>query len=78
MKKSDLYEMLHKIVEEGHGWEAVEDLIAMMHQKWDKTMIEASEVEWQNKTVRKFVNSDLTNKGKVDAINDVLGEDGEA
>ena len=78
MKKSDLYETLNKIVEEGHGWEAVKDLIAMMHQKWDKTMIEASEVEWQNKTVRKFVKSDLTNKRKVDAINDVLGEDGKA
>lgn len=77
MKKSDLYETLHKIVEEGYGWDAVQGLISIMHQKWDKTMIEASEVRWQNNTVRKFANSDLTNKRKVDAINDVLGEDGE-
>ena len=76
MKKSDLYETLNKIVEEGYGWEAVKDLIAIMHQKWDKTMIEASEVRWQNNMVRKFANSDLTNKRKVDAIIDVLGEDG--
>ena len=77
MKKSDLYETLQKIVKEGYGWEAVKDLIAIMHQKWDKTMIEASEVRWQNNTVRKFASSDLTNKRKVDAIIDVLGEDGE-
>ena len=78
MKKSDLYETLNKIVEEGNGWDAVQGLISIMHQKWDKTMIEASEVRWQNNTVRKFASSDLTNKRKVDAIIDVLGEDGEA
>ena len=78
MKKSDLYETLQKIVKEGYGWEAMRCLTAMMHQEWDKTMKEVSNVMWQNNTVRKFANSDLTNKRKVDAINDVLGEDGEA
>ena len=77
MKKSDLYETLQKIVEEGYGWDAIQGLISIMHQKWDKTMIEASEVRWQNNIVRKFASSDLTNKRKVDAINDVLGGDGE-
>ena len=78
MKKSDLYETLNRIVEEGHGWDAIQGLISIMHQKWDKTMKEVSEVRWQNNTVRKFANSDLTNKRKVDAIIDALGEDGEA
>lgn len=41
-------------------------------------MIEASEVRWQNNTVRKFAKSDMTNTHKLDAIIDVLGEDGEA
>ena len=78
MKKSDLYETLNKIVEEGYGWDAIQGLISIMHQEWDKTMKEVSNVMWQNNTVRKFASSDLTNKRKVDAIIDVLGEDGEA
>ena len=77
MKKSDLYETLNKIVEEGNGWDAIQGLISIMHQKWDKTMMEAIEARWQNNMVRNFAISDLTNKRKVDAIIDVLGEDGE-
>lgn len=77
MKKSDLYETLHKIVEEGYGWDAIQDLTKMLCKEWNEAKAEAREVKWQNNTVRKFANSDLTNKHKVDAINDVLGEDGE-
>lgn len=78
MDKSEYYTMLRKLVDEGYGWEAIQDLTKMMCKEWNETKAEAREVKWQNNTVRKFANSDLTNKCKVDAINDVLGEDGEA
>lgn len=78
MDKSEYCTMLHKLVSEGYGWEAIQDLTKMMCKEWNVTKAEAREVKWQNNTVRKFANSDLTNKRKVDAINDVLGEDGEA
>lgn len=77
MNKSEYYDILHRFIEEDYGWEAIQDLTKMLCKEWNEAKAEAREVRWQNNTVRKFANSDLTNKRKVDAINDVLGEDGE-
>lgn len=78
MDKSEYYAILHRIIEEDYGWEAIQDLTNMMCKEWNDTKAEAREVRWQNNTVRKFVKSDMTNTHKLDAIIDVLGEDGEA
>lgn len=78
MDRSGYYVMIHKLVEEGYGWEAIEDLTKMMCKEWNEAKLEARGVRWQNNTVRKFVKSDMTNTHKLDAIIDVLGEDGEA
>ena len=76
MNKSEYYTLLHRLVEEDYGWEAIQDLTKMLCKEWNDARAEAKEVRWQNNTVRKFVKSDMTNKHKLDAINDVLGEDG--
>lgn len=77
MNEAEYYTMLHRLIEEDYGWQAIQDLTKMLCKEWNEAKAEAREVRWQNNTVRKFVNSDLTNKRKVDAINDVLGEDGD-
>ena len=77
MNESEYYTLLHRLVEEDYGWEAIQDLTGMLCKEWNEARAEAREVRWQNNTVRKFASSDLTNKSKVDAIIDVLGEDGE-
>ncbi len=74
MNKSEYYTMLHSLVEEDYGWEAIQDLTKMLCKEWNDAKAESREIRWQNNTVRKFASSDLTNKRKVDAIIDVLGE----
>lgn len=78
MNQAEYYAVLHRLVEEDHGWEAIQDLTKMLCKEWNDAKAKAREVEWQNMTVRKFVKSDMTNTHKLDAIINVLGEDGEA
>ena len=75
MNKSEYYTLLHRLVEEDYGWEAIQDLTKMLCKEWNEARAEAREVRWQNNIVRKFASSDLPNKRKVDAIIDVLGDD---
>lgn len=77
MNRSEYYTMLQRLIEEDYGWSAIQDLTKMLCKEWNEAKAEAREVKWQNNTVRKFVGSELSNKHKLDAINNVLGEDGE-
>lgn len=78
MNKSEYYTMLNNIVSEGYGWEAIQDLTRMMCKEWNECKAEVRELRWKTNTVQKFLGADMTNKQKLDAIADVLGEDGEA
>ena len=77
MNRAEYYTMLHRLIEEDYGWEAIQDLTKMLCKEWNEAKAEVREVRWQNNTVRKFVKSCMTNTHKLDAINDVLGEDDE-
>ena len=74
MDKSEYYAMLNRLTEKGYGWQAVQDLIKMLCMEWNVARVEASEARWQINTALKFIDSDMSNKRKLDAINGVLRE----
>lgn len=78
MDKSEYCAILHRLIEGDCGWQAIHDLTKMLCIEWNDAKVEAREARWQINTVRKFVDSDMSNKQKMDAINDVIREDGES
>lgn len=72
MDKSEYYDILHRLIEEDCGWQAIHDLTKMLFIEWNDAKVEAREASWQINTVRKFIDSEMSNKHKIDAITDVL------
>jgi hypothetical protein len=72
MDRSEYYAILHRLIEENYGWQAIQDLTKMLCMEWNDAMAEAREARWHINTVRKFIDSEMSNKHKIEAITDVL------
>ena len=77
MDKAEYYRTIHKLVEDGYGWDAIKDITKMMETAWDNHEAVIREAVWERNTIRRMVKSDKSNKAKIDAIKDVLGGDSE-
>lgn len=75
MNKSEYYTIIHKLVEDGHGWDAIKDITKLMEVAWENHEKVVREAMWERRVVRKVITSDKGHKHKVETLRDILGDD---
>lgn len=75
MDKSEYYIMLRKLVDQGHGWDAIKDITKLMEVAWENHEKVVREAVWERRVVRKVIASDKGYKHKVETLRDILGDD---
>lgn len=61
------------LVEHGYGWTAIRDITDMMNKAWNAHEAVLREAKWERDVVRKVLQSDKSNKHKVETLQDIVG-----
>ena len=73
MDKGEYTRMIHSIVNNGYGFDAIKDISRILEQRWEKESRVMMDIKAEQKITRKILSTDQTTKHKISLIKDIIG-----